>query len=222
MPYAINELQNECLNVRKQVFSLIRLTQAHVQPFRLFLGEVFVEWSNKIFHSDSDQGVNAGWYCAEKKKSARGCLVTDLFKEKIRLQVIILLSEHFVSVSCSVVTFLLLYILSAGTFPEQPRPLSSKTRKKQETTCFCVCLCQAPPQGAAVGSSHKQAGDSRVHRQHIHHKVGQQLVHKDKHFGQLGLCYETRSFRLNKERAAAVFTWSELPTSPFVRGSQSL
>lgn len=146
-----------------------------------------------------------------KKKSAGGCLVTDLFKEQIRLQVTIFLSEHFVSV-----------ILSARTSPEQPRPFSSKTRKRQEATCFRVRLCQAPPQGAAVGSSHKQAGDSRVRRQYIHHKVGQQLVQKDKHFGQLGLCYETRSFCLNKERAAAVFTWSELPTSPFVRGSQSL
>lgn len=145
-----------------------------------------------------------------------------MFTEQIRLQVTISLREHFVSVTCSVVTFLLLYILSARTFPEQHRPFSSKTRKKQKATCFSVCPCWASPQGAAVGSSHKQAGDSRVRRQHIHHKIGQQLVHRDKYFGQLGLCCETCSFRLNKERAAGVFTWSELPTSPFVRGSQSL
>lgn len=60
------------------------------------------------------------------------------------------------------------------------RPLHcilSATKKQ-----FSSSYAQASPQGAAVGSSHKQARDSRVGRQHIHDKVGQQLVHIDKRF----------------------------------------
>ena len=44
----------------------MQLTQTHVQPVQLFRCQVFADRKNKVFNSDSDEGVNAGGHRAEK------------------------------------------------------------------------------------------------------------------------------------------------------------
>lgn len=48
-----------------------KLTQAHVQPFLLFLTEVFEMRNDKVFHCDGHKSINAGWHCAEKKNKKK-------------------------------------------------------------------------------------------------------------------------------------------------------
>lgn len=89
-----------------------------------------------------------------------------------------------------------------------------------------IFQCQASPKGAAVCCGHKQARDSRVSCQDIHHKVGQQLVYKCKPFftvkALLHVVQHAVRVTMSKDTIAATFTWSGVLISSFVSGSQFL
>lgn len=79
----------------------------------------------------------------KKKKINGGLLVTDLFKEQIRLQVTIFLSEHFVSETCSVVTFLCFISYLLEHF-QNNLDLSQANQERNKKQLVFVCVCVRP------------------------------------------------------------------------------